>query len=187
VHVPPLTRYVAAAAFVALLPMSESIAQTSGPPVTSFDLANGMKVVVIEDHRAPVVTHMVWYKVGAADEETGKSGIAHLLEHLLFKGTDMAEPGEFSKIVAKNGGSENAFTSPDYTAYFQRIARDRLGLLMTYEADRMTGLKLTQADVDTERQVVLEERASRTDSRPSAQVSEQSARRCTATTLTDAR
>jgi len=174
VHLTLLSRFIAALAFVALLPASQSMAQLSGPPVTSYDLANGMKVVVIEDHRAPVVTHMVWYKVGAADEEAGKSGIAHLLEHLLFKGTDMAEAGEFSKIVAKNGGSENAFTSPDYTAYFQRIARDRLGILMRYEADRMTGLKLTQADVDTERQVVLEERASRTDSRPGALVSEQS-------------
>jgi len=174
VNLPLLTRYAAAAVVVVLLPLSQAVAQTSGPPVTSFELANGMKVVVIEDHRAPVVTHMVWYKVGAADEEAGKSGIAHLLEHLLFKGTDMAEPGEFSKVVAKNGGSENAFTAPDYTAYFQRIARDRLGIVMTYEADRMTGLKLTQADVDTERQVVLEERSSRTDSRPGAQVSEQS-------------
>ena len=153
--------------------MAQDTGSAAGPPVTSFDLANGMKVVVIEDHRAPVVTHMVWYKVGAADEVAGKSGIAHLLEHLLFKGTDKAAPGEFSKIVAINGGSENAFTTSDYTAYHQRIARDRLGLLMTYEADRMTGLKLTQADVETERQIVLEERASRTDSRPGALIAEQ--------------
>ncbi|VAW16684.1 Peptidase, M16 family [hydrothermal vent metagenome] len=185
-HMPLLTNFTAALAFLALLPVSSTlggmgstsaVAQeagaTLGPPVTSFDLANGMKVVVIEDHRAPVVTHMVWYKVGAADEVSGKSGIAHLLEHLLFKGTEAAKPGEFSKVVASNGGSENAFTTSDYTAYHQRIARDRLGILMAYEADRMTGLKLTRADVETERQVVLEERASRTDSRPGALLSEQ--------------
>lgn len=150
-----------------------SASAASGPPVTSFELENGMKVVVIEDHRAPVVTHMVWYRVGAADEEPGKSGIAHFLEHLLFKGTDMAESGEFSKVVAANGGNDNAFTSSDYTAYHQRIANDRLGLLMRYEADRMTGLKLTKEDIETERQVVLEERASRTDSRPGALLAEQ--------------
>ena len=157
---------------LATLPIAGASA-ASGPPVTSFDLANGMKVVVIEDHRAPVVTHMVWYKVGSADEEPGKSGIAHFLEHLLFKGTDMAASGEFSKVVALNGGSDNAFTTNDYTAYHQRIARGRLETLMHYEADRMTGLKITDEEVETERQVVLEERASRTDSRPGALVSEQ--------------
>lgn len=94
--------------------------------VSTFELENGLKGVVIEDHRAPVVVHMVWYKAGSADEKRGKSGIAHYLEHLMFKGTDTMAPGELSKTVAANGGSDNAFTSFDYTAYFQRIAADRL-------------------------------------------------------------
>ena len=98
--------------------------------ISEFTLDNGIKVVVIEDHRAPVVTHMVWYRVGAADEPPGKSGIAHFLEHLLFKGTEKIEPGEFSKIIARNGGQDNAFTSQDATAYFQRVAKDRPVLVL---------------------------------------------------------
>jgi zinc protease len=141
--------------------------------ITTFTLKNGMDAVVIEDHRAPVVTHMVWYRTGAADEEPGKSGIAHLLEHLLFKGTKKLDPGEFSRIVSANGGSENAFTSLDYTGYFQRVAADRLELMMTMEADRMRGLILTEEDVETERDVVLEERNSRTESNPGSLFSEQ--------------
>ncbi|MDA1099734.1 MAG: pitrilysin family protein [Proteobacteria bacterium] len=135
-------------------------------------LANGMQVVVIEDHRAPVVTHMVWYKVGAADEPPGKSGIAHFLEHLMFKGTPKVPSGQFSKIVARNGGRDNAFTSYDYTGYFQNVAQDKLDLVMGMEADRMTNLVLTAEDVDTERAVILEERRSRTDNSPAAQMNE---------------
>ena len=141
--------------------------------ITSFSLENGMDVVVLEDHRAPVVSHMVWYRVGAADEPAGKSGIAHFLEHLLFKGTDDMEAGEFSAIVARNGGSDNAFTSWDYTAYFQRIAADRLGLMMQMEADRMRDLEMTEGDVSTERDVILEERGQRIDSNPDSLFSEQ--------------
>ncbi len=141
--------------------------------VTSFRLDNGMEVVVLEDHRAPIVTHMVWYKVGAADEVAGKSGIAHFLEHLMFKGTDKMAAGEFSKIVAANGGSENAFTSLDYTGYFQRVAADRLELMMEMEADRMRNLRLTEEEVLPERDVVLEERNSRTENDPGALFSEQ--------------
>ncbi|MCE8469529.1 insulinase family protein, partial [Rhodovulum sulfidophilum] len=141
--------------------------------VTDFTLQNGMEVVVIEDHRAPVVVQMVWYKVGAADEPPGKSGIAHFLEHLMFKGTDAVGPGDFSKIVEENGGSDNAFTSWDYTAYFQRVAADRLDLMMQIEADRMTGLKLSEEDVATERNVILEERNQRTENDPGALFSEQ--------------
>jgi len=136
--------------------------------VTGFTLENGMEVVVIEDHRAPVVVHMVWYRVGAADEPPGKSGIAHFLEHLMFKGTESRAPGELSKVVEANGGSDNAFTSYDYTAYFQRVAADRLGLMMEMEADRMRNLVLAPEAVDTEREVILEERASRTDNDPAA-------------------
>src|SRR5215207_7614526 len=117
---------------------------TSARGIEHFRLDNGLEVVVIPDRRAPVVTHMIWYKVGAADEPTGKSGIAHFLEHLMFKGTER-NPGGFSKQVSELGGQENAFTSYDYTAYFQRVSREHLGTMMGYEADRMTGLALTDA------------------------------------------
>ena len=139
----------------------------------NFVLDNGMQVVVIEDHRAPVVVHMVWYKVGAADEPPGKSGIAHFLEHLMFKGTKTMPPGEFSKIIARLGGRDNAFTSYDYTAYFQEVASDKLARVMALEADRMTNLTLSDADVLPERDVVLEERRSRIDNEPSSLMSEQ--------------
>ena len=141
--------------------------------VTSFSLENGMKVVVVEDHRAPVVTHMVWYRVGAADENSGKSGIAHLLEHLLFKETENVENGEFSQTVAALGGSDNAFTSQDYTAYYQRVSKQYLDLMMYYESDRMRNLKISELDFSTEVKVVIEERSQRTDSNPGALFNEQ--------------
>ena len=141
--------------------------------VTTYTLDNGMDVVVIEDHRAPVVTHMVWYRSGSADEPVGQSGVAHFLEHLLFKATENMESGELSDTVAANGGSDNAFTSYDYTAYFQRVAADRLPLMMQMEADRMNNLILTPGDIETERQVILEERNMRTDNSPSALAREQ--------------
>ncbi|WIV50617.1 pitrilysin family protein [Marivivens sp. LCG002] len=141
--------------------------------VTSFSLDNGMDVVVIEDHRAPVVVHMVWYRSGSADEPVGASGVAHFLEHLLFKATDTLESGEFSETVAANGGSDNAFTNYDYTAYFQRVAADRLPLMMQMEADRMNNLRITQEDIETERQVILEERNQRTENNPGALAREQ--------------
>ncbi|OYX70120.1 MAG: peptidase M16 [Rhizobiales bacterium 32-66-11] len=147
-------------------------ASAAGPDVTQYQLANGLTVMVIPDHRAPVVTHMVWYKVGSADEQAGKSGIAHFLEHLMFKGTEKAGPGKFSGEVARLGGQENAFTSQDYTAYYQRVAKEHLETVMTFEADRMTGLKLSDAVVLPERDVVLEERRMRTDSDPGARLSE---------------
>ncbi|MCB2115439.1 MAG: insulinase family protein [Rhodobacteraceae bacterium] len=141
--------------------------------VTSFTLPNGLEAVVIEDHRAPVVVQMVWYRAGSADEKPGVSGVAHFLEHLMFKGTDEVPGGEFSKRVEANGGSDNAFTSYDYTAYFQRVAADRLEMLMQMEADRMRHLKLTENDWQTEREVIIEERNQRTDSDPGAIFSEQ--------------
>lgn len=141
--------------------------------VTTFTLDNGMDVVVIEDHRAPAVTHMVWYRSGSADEPPGASGVAHFLEHLLFKATDTLASGEFSTTVAANGGNDNAFTSYDYTAYFQRVAADRLPLMMQMESDRMNNLRLTEEDITTERQVILEERSSRTDTNPNAIAGEQ--------------
>lgn len=143
------------------------------PDVSHFMLANGMEVVVLPDHRVPVVTHMVWYRVGSADEARGKSGIAHFLEHLMFKGTKANPAGRFSEIVAEIGGQENAFTSTDYTAYFQRVVRDELETMMVLEADRMTGLVLTDEVVLPERDVVLEERRSRTDNDPAAKLSEE--------------
>jgi zinc protease len=145
----------------------------ASPRVTEFTLANGLQVLVIPDHRAPVVTQMVWYKVGAADEPRGSSGIAHFLEHLMFKGTDTIPPGQFSKIVARNGGEDNAFTNHDVTAYFQRVAKDRLPTVMTMEADRMANLRLSEEDVTTERKVILEERRSRVDNDPSSILQEQ--------------
>ena len=138
----------------------------------TFTLANGMRVVVVSNHRVPVITHMVWYRAGAADEPPGASGIAHLLEHLMFKGTNKMEAGEFSRILARNGGQENAFTSHDYTAYFQNIAVDRLKMVMELEADRMTNLVITEKEVDTERLVILEERRMRTDNDPAAALRE---------------
>lgn len=152
-----------------------SFGQAFADKVSTFALENGMQVVVIEDHRAPVVVHMVWYKIGAADESPGHSGIAHFLEHLMFQGTKSVPPEQFSKIVAAQGGSDNAFTAPDYTAYFQRVAADRLDLVMRMEADRMHNLTLSQNDVDTERNVILDERGQRTDSDPSALLAEQMA------------
>lgn len=141
--------------------------------MTTYTLDNGLELVVIEDHRAPVVTQMLWYRVGSADEPQGASGAAHFLEHLLFKATDDLAAGEFSATVAANGGSDNAFTSTDYTAYFQRVAADRLPLMMEMEAERMNDLRLTDADIETERQVIVEERNQRTESNPGALAREQ--------------
>jgi zinc protease len=141
--------------------------------VTTFTLENGLEVVVIEDHRAPVVVQMIWYRAGAADEPHGTSGIAHFLEHLMFKGTEDIPPNAFSSMIEAQGGDDNAFTSWDYTAYFQRISADRLELVMKMEADRMRNLRMTENDVVTERQVILEERAQRTDSDPGALLGEQ--------------
>ena len=150
--------------------LSEARAGVFNP--TTFTLKNGMQVVVVENHRVPVVTHMVWYRVGSADEGLGETGIAHFLEHLMFKGTKTHKPGKFSQMVARNGGQENAFTSTDYTAYFQTIAADRLEMVMEMESDRMTNLVITENEVEPERLVVLEERRSRVDNNPSAILSE---------------
>lgn len=135
-------------------------------------LPNGLEVVVIPDHRTPVVTHMLWYRNGAADDPIGKSGIAHFLEHLMFKGTAKHKAGEFSEVVSDLGGQENAFTSMDYTAYFQRVAKEHLDVMMQFEADRMQNLILSDEVVLPERDVVIEERRMRTDNDPDAQLSE---------------
>jgi zinc protease len=148
-------------------------AASSGPQITHFTLANGLEVVVIPDRRAPVVTHMIWYRVGSADETPGKSGLAHFLEHLLFKGTAKNPSGRFSQVVATIGGQENAFTSSDYTGYFQRVPRGKLKDMMEFEADRMTGLVLTDEVVQPELKVVLEEQNMRVANNPAARLGEQ--------------
>lgn len=156
---------IVAAAVIAL------VADTAAAKVyepESITLENGMQVVAITDSRVPVVSHMVWYKVGGADEAPGETGLAHFLEHLLFKGTEKVPSGTFSRTVSRNGGNDNAFTSYDYTAYFQSIASDKLPLVMEMEADRMINLTLDPDEVAAERQVVLEERRSRIDNNPSA-------------------
>jgi len=139
----------------------------------TFKLRNGLTVVVIENPRAPIVIQMLWYRVGAADEAPGESGLAHFLEHLLFKGTKTTKPGEFSRVVSRLGGEDNAFTSYDYTAYYQVVAAQKLGDVMRLEADRMHNLVLNDAQVLPERDVVIEERKSRTDNSPTAQLREQ--------------
>ncbi|MRG56242.1 insulinase family protein [Phyllobacterium sp. SYP-B3895] len=148
-------------------------AESKDDLVSSFYLDNGLEVVVIPDRRAPVVTHMLWYHVGSADEEPGKSGIAHFFEHLMFKATKTYPAGEFSRKVAEIGGQENAFTSYDYTAFYQQVSPQALEMVMTYEADRMENLILNDDVVKTERDVVLEERRSRTDSNPGALLAEE--------------
>ncbi len=158
---------------IALLCLAVAPASAMNIEVTNFKLANGMEVVVIPDHRAPVVTHMVWYRVGSADEVSGKSGLAHFLEHLMFKGTTKNPFGVFDRLIDINGGEGNAFTTRDYTAYFQRIASDRLGLMMELEADRMQNLVLTDENVLPELDVVREERRERTENDPSALLAEQ--------------
>ncbi|WP_085620192.1 M16 family metallopeptidase [Thalassospira alkalitolerans] len=156
-----------------MLIISPHLAEAAVFSPQTMTLDNGMQVVLVENHRAPVVSHMVWYKVGSADETEGVSGIAHFLEHLMFKGTKDIAPGDFSKIVARNGGNDNAFTSWDYTGYFQNIARDRLEMVMGMEADRMRNLQLSDDVVLPERDVIIEERRSRIDNNPGALLGEQ--------------
>ena len=162
-------------AFVAAMSLLAATPGRADPPKrpASFTLSNGLQVIVIEDHRTPVVTHMVWYKVGSADETQGKSGLAHFLEHLMFKGTEKHPIGEFSKKVISIGGQENAATSYDYTNFFQRVPKDQLATMMEFEADRMTGLTLKDENVLPERDVVLEEYNMRVGNSPDARLTEQ--------------
>ena len=153
-------------------PAGGPAARDAGPAITYLTLPNGLDVLVIPDHRAPVVTHMVWYRNGSADDPQGKSGIAHFLEHLMFKGTHKNPQGAFSNLVAELGGQENAFTGHDYTAYFQRVPREHLATVMEFEADRMTNLVLSDEIVAPERDVVIEERRMRTETDPSAELNE---------------
>src|SRR5678815_63923 len=166
------TRLLGAAliAFAALAPQL-AIAQT--PKVFQFALQNGMQVLVVPDHRAPVVTQMLWFKVGAVDDPPGISGLAHFFEHMMFRGTKTV-PGEgFSTTIARNGGVSNAFTTHDYTAFYEQIAKDRLPLAMQLEADRMANLDMSDSNVLTERNVVMEERRMRVENDPQSLLGEQ--------------
>lgn len=158
---------IAATALLAL------VAQPAQANISQYTLDNDMRVVVKEDHRAPVVVHQVWYKVGSHYEHSGKTGISHMLEHMMFKGTKKYKPGEFSKIVSKMGGRENAFTSTDYTAYYQIIGKQHLAEVMKMESDRMRNVVLTDAEFLKERDVVTEERRMRTEDKPGGKLFEQ--------------
>jgi zinc protease len=144
-----------------------------GPPITEHTLANGMRIIISEDHRAPTVAHMVWYKAGSIDEVNGKTGVAHVLEHMMFKGTKSVPAGEFSKRVAAMGGRENAFTSRDYTGYYQQIPKENLPEVMKLEADRMGNLVITKESFEKEIKVVMEERRLRTEDKATSRVYEQ--------------
>src|SRR5690606_36038405 len=135
-------------------------------------LENGLRVIVKEDHRSPTVATMIWYKVGSVDEPEGLTGISHVLEHMMFKGTKRFGPNEFSRIIAEHGGREDAFTSYDYTGYFQQLEKSRLPIAFELEADRMQNLLLDEAEFKKEVQVVMEEQRLRTDDRPEALVYE---------------
>ena len=166
----PLVFALSATWFAAVSTAASAARRRRGFP---FHLGNGLEVVVVPDHRAPVVTHMIWYKVGAADETPGKSGLAHFLEHLMFKGTAQNPGNSFSQEVAAIGGQENAFTSSDYTGFFQRVPREHLKEMMAFEADRITGLVLTDDVVRPELNVVLEEQNMRVANNPNSRLAEQ--------------
>ncbi|WP_353642794.1 pitrilysin family protein [Mesorhizobium sp. WSM2239] len=170
---PGWLRRTLAATALALVASTPVLAATDDGKVTHFLLDNGMEVVVVPDHRAPIVTHMVWYKVGSADEPLGKSGIAHFFEHLMFKATTDHAAGDLGRAVSAIGGWSNAFTSNDYTAYFETVAPSALEQMMRFEADRMFNLVLTDDDIETERDVVLEERRSSVDNDPQAVLQEE--------------
>jgi zinc protease len=141
--------------------------------IQEFKLANGLKVVVQEDHRSPVVVSQLWYRAGSMDEFNGTTGVAHVLEHMMFKGTHNVPAGQFSRIIAAAGGKENAFTSRDYTVYFQQLEKSKLELALKLEADRMVNLNMSDEEFSKEIQVVMEERRWRTEDKPQAQVGEQ--------------
>ncbi len=158
--------WMLAAAF--LIPFPAVAAET----IHTHSLPNGLKILLVEEPKAPVVTVQVWYRAGSRNEITGKTGLAHLTEHMMFKGTPKYGKGEFSRIVAKNGGTENAFTGKDFTAYFESLSSDRLGLALELEADRMTNLLLDAKEFQLERDVVKEERRLRTEDDPQSLVVE---------------
>jgi zinc protease len=163
---------LAAIPALALAVGSAHAAPPVAPEASTFTLSNGLQVVVIPDHRTPAVSHMVWYRAGSAEDPPGKSGIAHFLEHLMFKGTKAHPAGEFETRITEIGGNQNASTTADYTEFHQNVSKEHLGLVMEYEADRMVNVDISEDAVKTEREVILEERRMRTDNDPGAQLSE---------------
>src|SRR3990170_3737241 len=151
-----------AAAIFAAAPAPVTASGHSGE-VLEATLDNGLRVLVLEDHRSPIVSVQVWYKVGSRNERPGATGLAHFLEHMMFKGTPTHGKGEFARLVERNGGQDNAFTAQDMTSYFVNIAADKLDLVLRLEADRMRHLLLDPKEIDSERQVVMEERRTRTE------------------------
>ena len=156
--------------FIFLVPISEAGLKED---VSETVLSNGLKVILLENHKAPLVTFQVWYRVGSRNEAWGKTGLSHMLEHMMFKGTERVGPEEFSRIIQENGGNDNAFTSHDYTAYFENLNADRVQVSIDLESDRMQNLLLREQDFQTERMVVMEERRLRTDDNPQAVLTEQ--------------
>ncbi|MBM3546168.1 MAG: insulinase family protein [Alphaproteobacteria bacterium] len=157
---------------LAVLGFANSVSAQVYRPET-FTLANGLEVVVVDNPRVPAVAVMLWYRIGSADEPLGKGGIAHFLEHLMFKGTPATGPGEYARVIGREGGSQNAMTSYDYTGYWAEVASDRLEMVLKLEADRMINLELTEEQVLSERDVILAERSQVVDNRPSSQLGEQ--------------
>ena len=160
-------------ALAASVLMFSLVAWAEEPRVQEYTLANGMKVLIVEEPKAPVITVQIWYKVGSRNEVMGRAGLSHMLEHMMFKGTKKYGKGEFSKIIKKNGGNDNAFTSQDYTAYFENLAADKLKLALELEGDRLQGLLLDNKEFQLEREVVKEERRLRTEDNPQAYLVEQ--------------
>ncbi len=158
--------------FLAVIP-NFAFAETGDSKIQEFKLSNGLKLVVQEDHRSPVVVSQVWYRAGSVDEVNGKTGVAHVLEHMMFKGTKKVPAGQFSRIIALAGGKENAFTATDYTCYFQQLEKSNLPLAFKLEADRMTNLQITDEEFSKEIKVVMEERRWRTEDKPQSKVNEQ--------------
>src|SRR5580765_6845568 len=140
--------------------------------VQEFVLDNGLKILLAEDHKSPSVTFQIWYRVGGRNEKDGKSGLAHFLEHMMFKGTPTTGPEEYSRIIAKNGGRSNAFTSNDMTVYFATMSREKIGIEIDLEADRMANALLGEAYFEAEKKVIQEERRLRTEDNPGSALSE---------------
>lgn len=166
-------RHLLTLAAIAGALMAAPLYAAEAPKIESFTLANGLEVIVIPNHRVPAVSHMIWYRIGAADDPPGKSGLAHFHEHLMFLGTEKYKAGEYSDIVARSGGQENAFTGYDATSYYIDIAKDKLPLAMELEADRMRGLKTPDENATHEKQVIIEERRMRIENNPGALLAEQ--------------
>jgi zinc protease len=168
-----ISHFIAQPSILLIILLSSLFPQAARASASEYTLGNGLKVIVKEDHRAPVVVSMVWYKVGSMDEVNGTTGVSHVLEHMMFKGTKKVPEGEFSKIIAQAGGRDNAFTSKDFTAFFQQLHKSKLPLALKLEADRMQNLNFSKDGFAKEMKVVMEERRWRTDDKPQALVYEQ--------------